>query len=191
MGRVFGDSETTTAVLTAEPPSGISERGAINWKALRDCAQQVDAENIRLRARVQTLEARDASTDEPDCEPPASWSDNAKYHWNKIKARAQAAEQRAADLENTVNQLRSVKPKPDENLTTELEAYDQAFERAAQKAARELSVFRLAPGDTRWNALVQQRQREAREFFLGQIDMDAAATYAFFAIAFKSMVAKR
>lgn len=165
MGHVFSDSETT-AVLASEPPSSISEKGATNWRALRAVTQQVDAENINLRARVQTLEARLGD------EPPASWSQTSKDQFQRVKKWGKAQEQRAADLQNTVDQLRAERCR-------DSEAYEQAFQRAAQRARRELRAFIHSEAD--WNALVS----DAEAFFFGELDADSAAQMAFFAAAFK------
>lgn len=128
-------------------------------------------------------------------EPPQSVSEKAKVNWRalrdcaaqehteniRLRARIQAFEAKIEANTDAKHALRAMAAS-EEELSG---ACEQAFERAAEKAARELRAFKPT-GDARWNAIVQERQREARAFFFGETDLETAATLAHFAIAFRA-----
>lgn len=135
------------------------------------------------------------STDELlSADPPKELSEKGKADWTILRDLAitnktenatlsqQLAEAKQRDAEREAafreNQL------ADENYDARED--ELAFSKAAAQAAKEIAPLREVEGNELWNAQVAARREEAKSFFSGQMSLEDAALYAFYAVSGKA-----
>lgn len=133
---------------------------------------------------------RDPSTEDALPEPPENLSDAGKATWNGLRERAVTYKTEIETLRGQLTQVQEEEARreairrenelADANYDPKIS--DEAFEKAAAQAAKELLPFREVPGADKWNAQAAQLRDEARAFYEGQVSLEDAAHFAHLAV---------